>query len=142
MFSLLPLLVSAPLLISAHSHGSQNALADHEPVDISQEPWTEKYGAQVDTQYSGFLSFSHLAYAKCLEDASQAFDIAVIGFPFDTTTSYRPGARFGPFAIRSGSRRQTQNGYTLPWGASPSDLGAMMVDCGDVRDPYSKLEVC
>lgn len=30
-------------------------------------------------------------------------DAAVIGIPFDTATSYRPGARFGPEAIRSGS---------------------------------------
>jgi agmatinase len=30
-------------------------------------------------------------------------DVAVVGVPFDTATSYRPGARFGPEAIRSGS---------------------------------------
>jgi agmatinase len=29
--------------------------------------------------------------------------VAVIGVPFDTATSFRPGARFGPEAIRSGS---------------------------------------
>lgn len=28
-----------------------------------------------------------------------------IGAPFDTGTSYRPGARFGPSGIRQGSRR-------------------------------------
>ncbi|NCA66724.1 MAG: agmatinase, partial [Clostridia bacterium] len=27
-------------------------------------------------------------------------DIVVFGAPFDGTTSYRPGARFGPSAIR------------------------------------------
>lgn len=27
------------------------------------------------------------------------------GAPFDTGTSYRPGARFGPSGIRQGSRR-------------------------------------
>jgi agmatinase len=30
-------------------------------------------------------------------------DVAVLGVPFDTATSYRPGARFGPEAIRSAS---------------------------------------
>jgi agmatinase len=30
-------------------------------------------------------------------------DAAVVGIPFDTATSYRPGARFGPEAVRSGS---------------------------------------
>ena len=28
----------------------------------------------------------------------------MVGIPFDTGTSYRPGARFGPLAIRQASR--------------------------------------
>jgi hypothetical protein len=32
------------------------------------------------------------------------FDIALVGVPFDSGCSYRPGARFGPEAIRSNSR--------------------------------------
>ena len=31
-------------------------------------------------------------------------DIAIVGIPFDAGTSYRPGARFGPQAIRQASR--------------------------------------
>jgi agmatinase len=31
-------------------------------------------------------------------------DILILGFPFDTATSYRTGTRFGPNAIRQGSR--------------------------------------
>jgi agmatinase len=31
-------------------------------------------------------------------------DVAVVGVPFDSGTSYRPGARFGPAAVRQGSR--------------------------------------
>ncbi|MBE3048913.1 arginase family protein [Candidatus Bathyarchaeota archaeon] len=31
--------------------------------------------------------------------------IPLQGAPFDTGTSYRPGARFGPSGIRQGSRR-------------------------------------
>jgi agmatinase len=73
-----------------------------------------------------------MPYARCLDDPSTLFDIGILGFPFDTTTSYRPGARFGPFAIRSGSRRQSARGYTLAWNTSPYELGASMLDCGDV----------
>lgn len=105
------------------------------PIDLSEEPWTSKYGPQSDLGYSGPLSFSHFDYRRCLEDASVPFDIGIIGFPFDTTTSYRPGARFGPYAIRSGSRRQGLGGgrgYTLAWGSSPSDFGTSLLDCGDV----------
>jgi len=43
-------------------------------------------------------------------------------------------ARFGPFAIRSGSRRQRDlRGYTLSWGNNPYAQGQKIIDCGDVR---------
>jgi agmatinase len=32
------------------------------------------------------------------------FEVAVLDVPFDSGTTYRPGARFGPEAIRAGSR--------------------------------------
>jgi agmatinase len=31
-------------------------------------------------------------------------DVAILGVPFDSGTSYRPGSRFGPAAVRQGSR--------------------------------------
>ncbi|KAK0222265.1 arginase deacetylase [Armillaria fumosa] len=98
------------------------------------EPWSVKYGAQNDLGFSGILSYAHLPYYKCLEDASHSFDIAILGMPFDTTTSYRPGARFGPYAIRSGSRRQLLGPYSwdLSWETNPGRLGSEIIDCGDV----------
>lgn len=33
----------------------------------------------------------------------EGVDAAAVGIPFDTGTSFRPGARFGPEAIRSAS---------------------------------------
>ncbi|KAI6161430.1 arginase family-domain-containing protein [Pisolithus thermaeus] len=99
----------------------------------SQETWLSKYGKQVDQPFSGPLAFSHLTYARCLEDESVDFDIAVLGIPFDTGTSYRPGARFGPYGIRSGSRRQRDiHAYTLAWGNNPYEQGFKIIDCGDV----------
>jgi agmatinase len=44
-------------------------------------------------------TFARLPHTTELEGV----DVAVVGVPFDTATSYRPGARFGPEAIRSGS---------------------------------------
>lgn len=38
-----------------------------------------------------------------MEDVS-TFDVAVVGIPFDTGVTYRPGARFGPAHIRQSSR--------------------------------------
>jgi len=53
--------------------------------------WGEKYGAQFDQAFSGPLSFSHLPYVLCLEDTKTSFDIAILGMPFDTAVTYRPG---------------------------------------------------
>ncbi|KAI0315657.1 Arginase/deacetylase [Amylostereum chailletii] len=95
--------------------------------------WAEKYGAQNDLGYTGPLSFSHLDYVRCLQDTNATFDVAILGMPFDTTTTYRPGARFGPTGIRVGSRRQNgQRSYTLAWGLDPYQQGAKVIDCGDV----------
>jgi agmatinase len=50
-------------------------------------------------RYAGVKTF-----ARCpLADAPEGVDVAVLGIPFDTATTNRPGARFGPEAIRSAS---------------------------------------
>lgn len=57
-----------------------------------------------------------------------------------TSVSYRPGARFGPNAIRQGSRRHASNrAYSIPWNMNPFLAGADIVDCGDVPvSPYDQ----
>ncbi|KAL9613564.1 MAG: hypothetical protein Q9167_001897 [Letrouitia subvulpina] len=62
-------------------------------------------GTQADSVFSGISTFGRLPYFPCLASDEQKYDIAFIGAPFDTGTSYRPGARFGPTGIRQGSRR-------------------------------------
>ncbi|KZP03877.1 Arginase/deacetylase [Athelia psychrophila] len=125
------------LLFSAFAiahDAEQVAMLIPPPNNIApEETWLSKYGKPIDMPFSGPLSFSHLPYSVCLEDESARFDIAILGFPFDTAVSYRPGARFGPFAIRAGSRRQRDvRGYTLSWGINPFDSGATVIDCGDI----------
>jgi agmatinase len=41
--------------------------------------------------FTGIGSFAHLDYVKCLTTPTEAFDIAILGAPFDTAVSYRPG---------------------------------------------------
>ena len=41
--------------------------------------------------YSGVNSFAHLNHVKCLTKPETLFDIAILGVPFDTATTYRPG---------------------------------------------------
>jgi agmatinase len=44
-----------------------------------------------------------------LDDVGSAA-VAVVGIPFDSAVSYRPGARFGPGAVRAGSKlRRTRS---------------------------------
>lgn len=62
-------------------------------------------GTQADSVFSGISTFGRLPYFPCLASDDVKYDIAFIGAPFDTGTSYRPGARFGPSGIRQGSRR-------------------------------------
>ncbi len=56
-------------------------------------------GAATDPTYAGALSFMRRKYTKSLKGA----DAVVWGIPFDAAVSNRPGARFGPQAIRRAS---------------------------------------
>ena len=56
-------------------------------------------GAATDPTYAGALSFMRRKYTKTLKGA----DVVVWGIPFDAAVSNRPGARFGPQAIRRAS---------------------------------------
>lgn len=70
---------------------------------------------------------------KCLIDSQKTFDIGVIGVPFDTAVSYRPGARFGPRALRQASSRQTSlRGFNSRAGINPYQNWAEVIDCADM----------
>jgi agmatinase len=61
-----------------------------------------RYGpadASLAPRYTGIKTFARCPHVTRGEDV----DVAVVGIPFDTATSFRAGARFGPEAIRAGS---------------------------------------
>jgi agmatinase len=65
-----------------------------------QPPRFQPADATLAPRYTGVRTFARLPHV----DVPHAdVDAAVLGVPFDTATSYRPGARFGPEAIRSAS---------------------------------------
>ncbi len=75
-----------------------------------------------------FLS-ADLSYDQC--------EICIVGLPYDGTSSFRPGSRFGPNAIRKAS-----------WGMetySPNlgrDLGDLKIcDLGDLEIPFGNKEM-
>lgn len=104
---------------------------------------TSSYDAHPDEDISletdaigGLPSFAHLPYVPCFsaleDDQIDRYDIAILGAPFDTATSYRPGARFGPHGIRDGSRRiRSSHSWSVYTGQNPFSEWAKIVDCGD-----------
>jgi hypothetical protein len=58
-------------------------------------------------------------------------DVAVHGIPFDSGVTYRPGARFGPQAVRNGSR--LLRSYHPARDVKPFAV-QQVVDAGDVAD--------
>ncbi|MDI6027646.1 agmatinase [Corticibacterium sp. UT-5YL-CI-8] len=56
-------------------------------------------GRATDPTYAGALSFMRRRYTKNLKGV----DVAIWGIPFDAAVTNRPGARFGPQAIRRAS---------------------------------------
>ncbi|TWG07680.1 agmatinase [Saccharopolyspora dendranthemae] len=84
------------------------------PVDSSEVP-----------RFAGFATFARLPR---IEEVPRA-DIAVVGVPFDTGVSYRPGARFGPAAMREASRLLRP--YHPELDVSPF-ARAQVVDAGDI----------
>ncbi|KAI5251251.1 Arginase/deacetylase [Aureobasidium subglaciale] len=93
----------------------------HENIDIT--------GAK----FAGLTTFANLPYVHCLDkDGSEKYDIAILGAPFDTGVTGRPGARFGPGGIRAGSRRiSPEAGWNIYSGKNLFKEWATIIDCGD-----------
>ena len=90
-------------------------------------------GLQVP-RFAGHTTFARLPR---LEDVND-YDVAVIGVPFDSGVTYRPGARFGPSHIRQGSRLLRP--YNPALDVKPF-AGIQVVDAGDIAaNPFDISE--
>jgi guanidinobutyrase / D-arginase len=103
--------------------GAGQADAVRGPIDASRIP-----------RFAGPPTFALLPR----RDEVGRCDVAVVGVPFDSGTSYRPGARFGPHAVRAGSR------LLRPWhpALEVSPLaGQQVADAGDIAcNPFDISE--
>jgi agmatinase len=88
-------------------------------------------GAQEPT-YGGVLSFMRRRYSRDLAGV----DVVVWGIPFDGATSNRPGARFGPQAIRRASAI-FDGDPQYPFGIDPFEV-LTVVDYGDCGFDYAR----
>ena len=88
------------------------------------------YGTRIEPTYSGVLSFMRRKYSRDLDGV----DVAVTGIPLDTATTNRPGARFGPRAIRQASSHLSWARLD-EWGFDAFDRLAV-IDYGDCELDY------
>ncbi|MFN3277190.1 MAG: agmatinase [Paracoccus hibiscisoli] len=90
-------------------------------------------GLSFENAFGGATSFLRRRYTKDLTGV----DVAVTGIPFDQAVTHRPGARFGPRAIREASTLQA---FDPPYGWGFDPLSVMnVVDYGDLAFDYAAV---
>jgi len=94
----------------------------------------EPRGPQDPLRIPRFAGPSTFARLPTLDEVPHA-DVGVVGIPFDSGVTYRPGARFGPMAVRTASRML--RGYHPGLDVRPF-AAQQVVDAGDIAcNPFS-----
>lgn len=90
--------------------------------------------ATIIPRFAGPATFGRLPR---LDEVDRA-DVAIVGVPFDSGVSYRPGARFGPAHVRSASRLlrdynpvQDVEPFAVQQVADAGDIGCNPFDIGE-----------
>jgi len=100
----------------------------HAPVNALESP-----------RFSGIRTFSRLPHTQDLDGV----DVAVFGIPFDTATTYRTGARFGPGAVREMSAMLRTYNPSLEVNIydhlSVIDYGDLPTVPGYIEDTYARV---
>ncbi len=91
-------------------------------------------GLGYENPFAGVPSYLRRRLSKDVTGA----DLAVSGIPFDQAVTNRPGARFGPRAIREASALMAGDA-PYGWGYSPLDRFDV-VDAGDMAFDYARAE--
>ena len=99
------------------------------PVDARRVP-----------RFAGLPTFARLPSLKEVGRAA----VAVLGIPFDSGVTYRPGARFGPEAVRQASRllRPYHPGLDIePFDVQQvADAGDVACNPFDIREAISQIQ--
>ena len=94
--------------------------------------WDQDYPSFGPTEAPGYAGPVAYCGRPVITDTAalrrRAPDVAILGIPFDDRVSYRPGARFGPRAIRQAT--STSGGHSLALGVEPFRV-LDVVDAGD-----------
>jgi agmatinase len=101
---------------------------------LSDESIVGPVDPQKVPRFAGPATFARLPR----RDQVDRCDVAVVGIPFDSGTTYRPGARFGPMAIRQASR--LLRAYHPGLDVRPFEA-QQVADAGDVpANPFDMTE--
>jgi len=109
------------------------------PAKKTVKPHPQPTDALVYPRFSGLSTFMRLPHVPRPSD----LDIALIGVPFDTGTTYRPGARFGPRHVRE------QSSIIRPWNpvlkTNPfekwriADYGDLSINPLAIEDTFTRI---
>jgi agmatinase len=103
---------------------------------------TTRWGSGEKPDYAGLLTWSSLPYTETPAELESA-DVAIVGAPFDDLVSDRPGARFGPRAIRAaswGSGRHLEAGVDALSELRIVDFGDAPVVPADPARSHAAIE--
>ncbi|KAH0538631.1 hypothetical protein FGG08_004768 [Glutinoglossum americanum] len=136
---LLPILLLLPL-----AQPREIVFPPASPVHLQQQQQHHHHLNDEDQftvqRFRGLTTFANLPYVDCFgggeeeegEGEGERYDIAILGAPFDTAVTARPGARYGPQGIRLGSQRIVpEANWDMYTGENSFVDWAKIVDCGD-----------
>jgi len=112
----------------------------NDPVDAAPDyahvnGWDREYEAFSDFDLPTYVGPSTFAKLPWITDPAElrrrSVDVAIVGAPFDDAVSHRPGARFGPRAIRE-AQYSTGSIHSLQLGVEPFEV-LTVVDAGDAN---------
>ena len=99
---------------------------------------TQLLDTRVNPRFAGICTFCRYPRVCDVAPANRPIDWVLYGAPFDGGTTYRPGARFGPRAIREASQYvkpyHLEHGFNLAERYSLADGGDAPTKPFDVKD--------
>jgi len=109
---------------------------------VKKHQETHPSGSLHQPPFSGLTTFGRLPHATDIDD--QGIDLAILGIPFDSLVTFRPGARFGPSAIRQSSvlcRNYSQQMEVGVYERLRSfDVGDVTVNPFDYAEAFREIE--
>ena len=115
---------------------------------MGMEFYGDSYKGNDEPIFVGIPTFLKLPWIRTLQELKKVKpDVAIIGEPFDFGTTIRPGARYGPRAIRAASTVPSPpyEHFNIETGVDPFgvfktvDYGDVVVSPGDIIESHTRM---